>query len=458
MIIGKSAFLGKIDLMPAIRYVIKRNGATVPFSQDRITNAIYRAAVSVGGRDRETAEKLSQQVVELLETRFDLQQYPTVEEIQDLVEKVLIENGHARVSKAYILYREERNRLRKRDRIYLEQGSEFIPWKKIWSVLDWAADHELSSIEKINHRISQGESVEIISESEEAFAQDVQQATRMIEGRKKDLKLVIISGPSSSGKTTTTARIAQALGGKGLRFIELNLDNYYYDIAQHPRDEFGDYDFETPQALDIGLINQHLHQLLEGRKISIPHYNFKTGRQYPDQTPMQVHRGEILLIDSLYGLYPPLSDGIFEDKVKIYIEPLLQIKTGDGNYIRWTDIRLMRRMLRDAIYRSYNYEKTLTHWHYVRAGELRSIIPYSGTADMVINSGMPYEIPLYKPKLYRHFIEWEQKYRDDPLRQDAFMRASRIRNMLQGVTPISDDSLVPKDSVIREFIGGLKVG
>ena len=443
--------------MAKIKYVIKRNGATVPFSRDRITNAIYRAAVSVGGRNRKIAEGLSKQVVEILETRYEASQYPTVEEIQDIVEKVLIENGHARVSKAYILYREERTRRRKKEKSRSEQHTEYIPWRKIWSVLDWAVEHDVNTVAKLNQRVQEGEFPEIVKESEEAYEGDIQSVTALIEERKDEVKLVVIAGPSSSGKTTTTQKIAHNLSRQGLRFVELNLDNYYYDLELHPKDEFGDYDFETPQSLDIELINQHLHQLLAGKEVLMPSYDFKTSKSHPDQTPMKLVEGDIILIDSLYGLYPPLTDGIADNKINLYIEPLMQVKDNDGKYVRWTDIRLMRRMLRDAMHRAYNYEQTLTHWHYVRSGEMKNIIPYSGTADFVINSAMPYEIPLYKSKLLDGFLEWVGRYQEDPLRQDAFMRASRIHNLLNTITPESDDTNIPKNSVIREFIGGLEI-
>jgi len=441
--------------MAKLKYVIKRNGAIVPFSQERITNAIYRAAVSVGGRNREIAEGLSGQVVEILEARFGPKKYPMVEEIQDIVEKVLIENGHARVSKAYILYREERNRRRKKEQARSSQRTEYIPWAKIWEVLDWSIDHELNTVEKLNGRIQSGEFPQIVAESEAAYAGDIQTVTTLIEERRSDVRVVTVAGPSSSGKTTTTMKVARGLGQKGLRFIELNLDNYYFDLELHPKDEFGDYDFETPQALDIDLINQNLHQLLAGEEVRIPFYDFKTGKRHPNKTPMKLIEGDIILIDSLYGLYPPLTDGIADSKVNIYIEPLLQMKDKDGEYVRWTDIRLMRRMLRDSVHRAYDYERTLTHWHYVRAGELRSIIPYISTANHIINSGMPYELPIYRSKLFEQFGEWIKRYRDDPLRMDAFERAERIHKMLAAVIPVEDESIVPKDSVIREFIGGL---
>jgi uridine kinase len=441
--------------MAKIKYVVKRNGATVPFSQDRITNAIYRAAVEVGGRDRGTAEGLSKQVVELLESRFGPKKYPTVEEIQDLVEKVLIENGHAKVSKAYILYREERNRRRKKEQSRSAQRSEYIPWAKIWGVLDWSVDHGLNTVEKLNGRIQQGEFPQVVAESEAAYARDIQTVTAILQERREQVRIVTVAGPSSSGKTTTTSKIARGLAKEGLRFVELNLDNYYFDLELHPKDEFGDYDFETPQALDIDLINQHLHQLLAGEEVLLPYYDFKTGKRQPDKTPMKLKAGEIILIDSLYGLYPALTEGVQARSFKVYIEPLMQLKGIDGEYVRWTDIRLMRRMLRDATSRASDYGQTLTHWHYVRSGEMRNIMPFIGSADHIVNSAMPYELPVYRPKLEGYFEKWCRQYQDDPLRQDAFTRACRVNALLQSLQPIPDDSIVPGDSVLREFIGGL---
>lgn len=441
--------------MSKIKYVVKRNGSTVPFTEERITNAIYRAAVSVGGRDRKIAEGLSAQVVEILESKYDPKTYPSVEEIQDVVEKVLIENGHAKVSKAYILYREDRTRRREKEQSRYARPQDSIPWKKVWNVLDWAVAHDLDTVTKLNQRLENGEYPQIVSESEAAYDLDIQTVVKLIKDRENDVRLVTIAGPSSSGKTTTTQKIAQSLGQKGMQFVELNLDNYYYDLELHPKDEFGDYDFETPQSLDIDLINQHLHQLLSGNQVLMPYYDFKTGKSHPEQTSIQLKQGDIILIDSLYGLFPPLTDGIADNKIDLYIEPLMQVKDEGGNYVRWTDIRLMRRMLRDTIHRAYSHEQTLTHWHYVRSGEIRNILPYSNQADFVINSAMPYELPLYKSKLFAGFTEWVAKYADDPVRQDAYTRAARVHKLLDQVLPEADDSVVPQDSVIREFIGGL---
>jgi len=441
--------------MAKVELVTKRDGRVVPFTQERITNAIYRAAVAVGGRDKITAQKLSDQVVSILDTAYGTDKVPTVEEIQDVVEKVLIENGHARVAKEYILYRDERNRRRLQGKSTSEQNKENIPWAKLWSVLNWAVDHGLNTVEGLNKRIKNGEISDIVMESETEYSQDITAVENSILEKRGEIKLAIFAGPSSSGKTTTTRKIALRLAEKGITFLELNLDNYYFDLELHPKDEFGDYDFETPQALDIELINRHLKDLLGGREIQMPWYDFKTGKRSPETTPTRLAKDDVILIDSLYGLYPALTEGVKNASYKVYIEPLLQMKCSNGEYIRWTDIRLMRRMLRDATSRASDYGQTLTHWHYVRSGELRNILPYISSADYIVNSGMPYELSIYQPKLAGYFERWTREYQEDPLRQDAYNRASRVHALLETILPTTDETVVPGDSVLREFIGGL---
>ncbi len=440
--------------MTRFSHVIKRSGAIVPFNQKRISNAIYRTAVAVGGRDRLRAEWLAQEVVKYLEATIPADQMPHIEEVQDAVEKVLIENGHAAVTKAFILYRDERRRKREASANRAAHPSSNIPWAKIWRVLNWAVEHSLHTLPAMNDRISRGEFPQIVHESESAYEDDVETAARLILERQDELRVVLITGPSSSGKTSTTIKLEQRLKKVGLSFLTLNVDNYFFDLELHPIDEFGDYDFETPQALDLELINKHLQKLIGGEEILVPYYDFKTGTRHADRTPMHLDANQILLIDSLHGLYPQMTGDIPDNiKYKLYLEPLLQMKSNEG-YILWTDLRLIRRMLRDATHRAYQPEMTLAHWHYVRTSEMRNIIPYIGTADFIINSAMPYELCFYKARLFDDFASWVERFKDDPLREDAFTRANRIHNLLQQVIPIEDETSVPMESVLREFIGG----
>jgi len=441
--------------MLKFKSVIKRDGSVVAFTPQRITNAIYRAAVAVGGRDKHTAEKLSEIVVGTLEEQTPEGEIPTVEQVQDVVEKVLIEEGHAKVAKAYILYRAERARLREQRAERRAEPSSNIPWSKLWRILDWAADHNFHTVEHLNERIRKGELSEIVGASEAFYHEDVENAANLIAERKDMLRMVIIAGPSSSGKTTTTIKLGERLARYDMRLVTLNVDNYFFNLEMHPKDEFGDYDFETPQALDLDLINEHLSRMFDGEAVKIPFYDFKSGTRQLEQTPMKLAPNEVILIDSLHGLYPDMTRDIPpEQKFRLYIEPLLQLKDPDGHYVRWTDLRLIRRMLRDASHRAYDPTKTLLHWHYVRTSELRNIIPFVNTTDYIVNSAMPYEMPMYKAKLYDDFSRWADIYADDPLRSDAYERASRIFELMQLLEPIEHDSIVPENSVIREFIGG----
>jgi uridine kinase len=268
---------------------------------------------------------------------------------------------------------------------------------------------------------------------------------------------VIIAGPSSSGKTTTTIKLGQRLSKAGLTLVPLHVDNYFFDLDLHPRDEFGDYDFETPQALDLALINRHLVRLIAGEEVRIPFYDFKTGRRQDDATPMRLGPNDIVLIDSLHGLYPPMTEDVTaEQKFQLYIETLLQMKGPDGRMIRWTDLRLMRRMVRDASFRAYDPRRTLEHWHYVRSSEMRNIIPYVNTTDYIINGALSYELPVMRRRLKEPFEEWVAEYEGDPLRVDAFTRAERVAKLLDAVAPIQDkdERAIPPTSHLREFIGG----
>lgn len=441
--------------MSTIAQVIKRTGAVVPFTKARISNAIYRAAVAVGGRDRVVAEELADQVVAILEATTPPGQIPAVEEIQDLVEKVLIENGHARTAKAYILYRDERARGRQARAERSALPSTNIPWAKLWEVLDWAVDHDLHTVERLNGRIARGEFAEIVRETDHAYREDITTASEIIRARREQVRIVIIAGPSSSGKTTTTTKLAHLLAKMGLRLAPLTVDHYFFDLALHPKDEHGDYDFETPQALDLPLINTHLQRLIAGEEVRIPFYDFKTGRRTLDHTPMRIGPDELILIDSLHGLFGEMTAGVAdEQKFKLYIEPLLQMKDATGSYVRWTDLRLMRRMERDATQRAYDPQQTLEHWHYVRTSEKRNILPYINTADYIVNSGLPYELPIMKARLAGHFDRWATLYRADPLRTDAFERATRVAALLAQIPAVTDESAIPPDSLLREFIGG----
>lgn len=438
-----------------VEKIVKRNGQVVPFDKEKIVNAIFKAAVEVGGEDRRLAEILADKVVHQLELTKQPPALPSVEEVQDLIEKELIEAGHARTAKTFIIFRHIHNKLREGQEKQQASSSGNIPYKKIWQVLNWSIDNNCFSVDKINEHIEKGTYPELVKAVTAKYDADIASAAEKIIARKDQVRIVIIAGPSSSGKTTTTIKVGEHLQKMGYELVSMELDNYYFDLEHHPRDEFGDYDFETPEALDLKLINQHLADLLDGKTIQMPRYNFKTGKREAETDPMKLEKNQILLLDSLHGLYGPMTSGVpDEKKFKLYIETLCQIKNKAGEFIRWTDVRLLRRMVRDSWHRSYNPRQTLEHWHYVRRSEIQHIIPFLGTVDHIIDGSLPYELPVYKKHLFHFFPDFVKDYRENPKRQDAYIRAKRVFDILDSLKVWEDESVIPKDALIREYIGG----
>lgn len=434
--------------------IIKRDGNTVPYDRERIATAIFKAAASIGGKDRSSADALAEEVENALIATYGESGVPSVEDIQDVVESILMRHGHIATAKAYIIYRHQRAQARAA-RAYAFESTDNIPYKKIYEVLRWNMNHGCETVDGMNRILTEGGLPDLVSACEKRYIDEVAAgADRMIE-RLPALRVVIVAGPSSSGKTTTTIKISEKLREAGVEFVAINVDHYFFDLEMHPKDEFGDYDYETPQALDLELIDRHIAELLDGRTVRTPHYDFKTGKRTLDVHEMKLEQNQVLLIDSLHGLYGEMTKSTpAQRKFRLYIETLGQLRNAHGQFMRWADNRLLRRMIRDSWHRNLKPEQTLTHWHYVRRSELTHIIPFIGTADYLVNSAIPYELPLLKQKLFHFFPEAMEKYRDDPHRQDAYLRAQRVFEMLDPLLPIEDDRVVPSRSLLREFIGG----
>lgn len=436
-----------------INKVIKRDGRLVFFDKDKITEAIFRAAAEVGGTNKELAGELAKKVVVMINENYPPDSTPLVEEIQDLTEKVLVENGHFVTAKAYILYRAEHKRIRagKELKVVVQDN---IPYKILWEYFTWNVDHNCDTIEKLNAQIKDGTISNLIADAENVYHEEITKvAKRIIENRDK-IRLVIVAGPSSSGKTTTTLKIGEVLQKENISFVLLTLDNYFKDLEEHPKDEYGDYDFETPRALDIPLINEHLFDLLKGKTIKMPYYDFKTGKRFLNRTEFKLQPNQILLIDSLHGLYDKMTKSIpHKMKFKFYIEAICQIRDKEGNFIRWQDLRMLRRMVRDSWHRAYNPTRTVGHWHYVRGSEMKYIVPFIGKVDYVFNGALPYELPVHKKFLLKWFPEIIKAYGNDTKKTDAALRARRVHKFLSEFEDL-DESLVPKNSLLREFIGG----
>ena len=456
-----------------IDHIVKRDGRLVPFNRDKIAFAVYRAAVAVGGRDRAPAELVTDDVVALLERRAAatggatagraataepaaVTTAPTVEEVQDVVEKVLIEHGHARTAKAYIIYRYE-HALKREGLPSLTYSLDNIPYKCLWETLSWAADHRCTHLADLTAAMEDGRFPTLIAAAEEFYHSQVAAAIDTIVRRDPAPRVIVVAGPSASGKTTTTIKLRERLERLGMRLFALGVDHYFYDLELHPRDPRGDYDFETPQALNLELFSHDLTRILAGEEVRIPRYDFTTGRQHPEAQPVRIDSDTVLLIDSLHGLYPALTDAIPQPlKVGVYVETLSQVKDGSDTFLRWSDIRMLRRMVRDLQFRSYTARQTLLHWQYVRRAEMRHIIPRLRDADAIVNTYLAFELPILKVRLGSEVSRLAAELMADDASDsdDARTRIIRLTALLEEVPAWCDEDIVPRDSLLREFIGG----
>jgi uridine kinase len=437
-----------------IKKIIKRDGAVVRYNRERIATAILKATSSTGNPNPRLAENMALKVENALVSTYGEATIPSVEDIQDVVESVLMENRLTKIARNYIIYRHQRAMARAA-RAYAFEVTDYVPYRKIYEVLRWNMEHSCESVPALNRIISRQQLPDLVRAVDDRYLDEVRTAAVRVLEKLDDIRIVIIAGPSSSGKTTTTIKLSETLARHGVSLKAINIDHYFWDLEKHPRDEFGDYDYETPQALDLELINQHLVQLLNGDTIRTPHYSFKTGKRRLDVHELTLKKNEILLIDSLHGLYEDMTSSIpAANKFRLYIETLGQFKAEDGSFMRWADNRLLRRMIRDKDHRNLRPIQTLTHWHYVRRSELKNIIPFIGNTDCIINSSLPYELPFLKVRLFPYIRNTIGKYREDPKRLDAHIRANRVFDLLQPLRGVRDDSCVPRDSLLREFIGG----
>ncbi len=468
--------------------VSKRNRALVTFDVSRICRAIARAAESIGGfeqdhlpdingrifdscgSDEKIAEFLADTVVICLnseEQHLIANFPPTIESIQDKVLHVLRSYGLQNTADAYACYRWGRHWLRE-GAITAERfvGNGF-PLEHIEQTLKWNSQHGCDTVAGLNEVVRSGRLKPLVDESIARYESSLDEAADKVIARLDAgdrIRMIWISGPSSSGKTTTTVKLTRRLERHGLRFLMLSLDDYFWSLIEHPTDWINDRNFETPEALDIQLLNLHLKQLLEGRTVEKPIYSFKEGRRIGTK-PVKLDDDQILLLDCLHGLYPPITEGIDASvQFRLYIEAMNVMYEGDGRNGRLTkfmDVRLIRRMLRDVQHRNYNPTTTILHWHYVRAGELFSIIPLMGLADHVINGGFPFDLPALKPFFFGDggHLPRKEGFAAYPGFLDARIRFERVKNLLESVEGLSRAQvtgleLIPGDAVVREFVGG----
>lgn len=468
--------------------VQKRNRALVRFDEGRICRAVFRAAESIGGfhedflpgvndkifdisgSDERIAEFISNTAIVCLNSNPHhlISNFPpTIESIQDEVLHALRSYGFQNTADAYECYRWGRHWLRE-GAISKDQfvGNGF-PRASMAKTLEWNRAHGCDTVAGLNDIVRAGEIKKLAVESLAVYDQSLDEAANKVISRLNAgdrIRMMWISGPSSSGKTTTTIKFTERLQKQGLRFLMLNLDDYFWSLVEHPTDWIDDRNYETPEALDIQLLNAHLRQLLEGKTVEKPIYSFKEGRR-TGAKPIKLDPGQILLLDCLHGLYPPITEEIDPStQFRLYIETQNMLYEGDGRakkLTRFTDLRLIRRMLRDARHRNHSPLRTILHWHYVRAGELFSIIPLSGSADHSINGGFPFDLPALKPFFSgpSGLLPRPEDFDSYSGFLDALIRYDNVKRLIESVEGLSleqtaDHNIIPGDAVIREFIGG----
>ncbi|MCD6356940.1 MAG: nucleoside kinase [Anaerolineaceae bacterium] len=310
----------------------------------------------------------------------------------------------------------------------------------------WLESLDIDSVASLNDAILNNTIREVILVSEALHEQKIAQIASIINEKRDTVKIVLIAGPTSSGKTTFSKRLAIQLLTHGISPFAFEMDNYFVEREKTPRDENGAYNFEAFDAIDSELMEEHLMQLLSGKEVTIPRFNFKTGKRETGDT-IRINENQILVIEGIHGLNPKLLSDIDKSKkFRIYTSCLTQLNLDHYNRISTTDSRLIRRIVRDARTRGYSAKKTIQMWESVRRGEREFIFPHQENADEIFNSALVYELAALKPYV-------EPLLMQIPYGTVEFLEAKRLLAFLEWFLPINEE-LIPDNSILREFIGG----
>lgn len=310
---------------------------------------------------------------------------------------------------------------------------------------DWGRALGISGVGQMNNLITQGKSNQLILVQEALMEKKIADIAEKIknEGR----KVVLISGPSSSGKTTFSMRLSVQLAAHGLRPHPISMDNFFKERVDTPRDENGQYDFESIRAMDMGLFNDDMRRLIQGEEVDMPEFDFIQGKKIFKGNMMKMQEGDVLVVEGIHALNPVSSESLPKDKIfKVYISALQQLNIDEHNRISTTDTRLLRRIVRDARTRGNDARNTIAMWESVRVGEEKNIFPYQEEADVMFNSALLYELSAIKQYV-------EPLLFCVPQDCNEYYEAKRLLKFLDYFLGI-DVSLVPQNSLMREFIGG----
>lgn len=311
---------------------------------------------------------------------------------------------------------------------------------------EWSEKLGIENVSSLNNKVTKGNVDDIVLLSENIQNNSLFKIAETIYNNKK-LKLILLAGPSSSGKTTTSKKLELFLKGFGLNPIAISIDNYFVDRDKTPRLPDGSYDFESLNSINVELFNKNLKDLLDGKEVTLPVYNFITGKSELSDESIKLGEKEILIVEGLHALNEELTYSIDKkNKYKIYLCPLTVLSLDNHNRIRTTDNRLLRRIVRDNRTRGYSASDTLSSWGKVREGEEKYVFPFQDEADVIFNTSLIYELGVLKTYAEPLLYSVEES---DPMYKEAV----RLLNLLKNILPISND-YIPVDSIVREFVGG----
>jgi uridine kinase len=310
---------------------------------------------------------------------------------------------------------------------------------------DWLNRLGVESVGALNDSIQENRIRELILVSEALHEMRIAEIARKISSESNNARIVLIAGPSSSGKTTFSKRLSIQLLAQGISPYPLELDNYFINRELTPKDEKGDFDFESLKALDTDLLESQIKQLIIGDEVQIPKFDFKLGKSQPGEI-VKLQKDQLIILEGIHGMNPNLLKQISPDQTfRIYISCLTQLNLDRHNRISTTDTRLIRRIIRDARERGYSANDTIMRWESVRRGEKIHIFPYQQNANEIFNSALVYELAVLKPLA-------EPLLRQVPYGTRAHIEAKRLLSFLEWFLPL-DTELIPDNSILQEFLG-----
>jgi uridine kinase len=310
----------------------------------------------------------------------------------------------------------------------------------------WQRILGMSTIGDLNELVEKGWTSQLIQVSEALQEKKIARIADEIANR-KGVRMVLIAGPSSSGKTTTCKRLSVQLVTNSIKPVPISLDDYFIDRELTPRDAHGDYDYEHLHALNIPLLNEQMNALLAGEEVQLPRYNFQTGKSTPDGRKLRLRKDEVLVVEGIHALNPELMASVPQEQIyRVYASALTTLLLDNHNYIPTTDNRLLRRIIRDHKYRGVSAQESIRRWPSVRRGENKWIFPYQENADAMFNSAMLFELAVIKSQA-------EPLLEQVPENCPEYAEAYRLRKFLKYIRPIPEDQ-IPPTSLLREFLGG----